>query len=298
MTGWEEGATIDRSNPLGELLAVAASYAACSSGEAEALKACCASIYGVDLVAAFLGESYHPGGLALTRTLADALALRPGQRVLDVASGIGTTAMLLAREYGVEVLGIDLGEAQVARARARAKQAGLEHRVRFEAGDAERLDALTATYDAVVCECSLCVFPAKSVAAAEFARVVVPGGRVGISDVWITPDRLDAQLAGVAGRVGCLADARPIAEVRTILSSAGLQILRVERHDEALTEMIEQVETRLRSLKLVDLPLLRMVDFDRAVSVARTARAAVAAGDMGYALFIARRPEDVGGGEQ
>ena len=48
----------------------------------------------VDAVALLLGVSYHPGGLALTRRLAAALDLRPGQRVIDVASGPGATARL------------------------------------------------------------------------------------------------------------------------------------------------------------------------------------------------------------
>ena len=82
---------------------------------AETVKACCAAAYGVDLVGLFLGDSYHPGGADLTRRLAEVLSLGPGERVLDVACGIGTTAMLLAGERQVDVVGVDLGEAQVRR---------------------------------------------------------------------------------------------------------------------------------------------------------------------------------------
>ena len=52
------------------------------------------------LVALLLGDSYHPGGLALTRRLAARLALQPGAVVLDVAAGRGGTALLLAQEMG------------------------------------------------------------------------------------------------------------------------------------------------------------------------------------------------------
>ena len=105
----------------------------------DALKACCAATYEADVVALLLGESYHPGGLDLTRRLARALGLRPGQRVLDVACGPGATACLLAGEFGVEVDGVDLGEASVERARAAGAQRGLDGRVRFHLGDAEHL---------------------------------------------------------------------------------------------------------------------------------------------------------------
>ena len=106
--------------------------------DADTVKACCAAAYGVDLVALFLGESYHPGGLQLTADLADTLALQPGAHVLDVASGVGTTAVYLAGSRGVEVLGVDLGDSQVNAARTRAAAAGLADRVRFEVGDAEQ----------------------------------------------------------------------------------------------------------------------------------------------------------------
>ena len=71
---------------------------------AEELKLCCASAYQRDAVALILGDSYHPGGLDLTRRLARSLDLRPGEKVLDVASGPGTTAFLLASEFGVVVV--------------------------------------------------------------------------------------------------------------------------------------------------------------------------------------------------
>lgn len=258
--------------------------------DAETVKACCAAAYGVDLVGLFLGESYHPGGAGLTRRLAETLTLRPGERVLDVASGIGTTALLLAAEHDVDVVGVDLGDAQVARARARASDAGLGARVRFEVGDAEGMPVDDGAFDAIVCECAFCTFPNKAAAAAELARALRPGGRVGITDVWLDPDRLDPELAGLMGRIACLADAHPIAEVRATLEDAGLVIEHVERHDDALLTTIEQVETRLRALRLVDLAVLRAFNLRRGIELARHAADVVARGDAGYMLLIARKP--------
>ncbi len=254
------------------------------------VKACCATAYGVDLVTLFLGDSYHPGGVALTRRLADTLDLRPRQRVLDVAAGIGTTALLLAAERAVDVVGIDLGEAQVARARARAAEAGLDGNVRFEVGDAERLPVADASFDAVVCECAFCTFPDKVTAASELARALRPGGRLGITDVWLDPDRLDPDLQGLAGRVACLADARPIAEVHAIVERAGLVVTHVERHDEALLDTIDRVTTRLRALRLVDLAILRRFNLGRGIELAGRAADAVEHGDAGYLLLAATKP--------
>jgi SAM-dependent methyltransferase len=251
------------------------------------VKACCAAVYGIDLVTMFLGESYHPGGVALTRCLTQQLRLQPGERVLDIASGIGTTALLVAAERDVSVVGIDLGDAQVAKARRRAANASLDGRVRFQVGDAEQLPVDDATFDAAVCECAFCTFPDKPTAARELARVLRPGGRVGISDVWLEPTRMDPDLAG---RVACLADARPIPELRELLESAGLLIERVERHDDALLETIERVEARLRALCMLDAAVLRAFNLRRGIELARRAADVVRHGHAGYLLLIATKP--------
>jgi len=241
----------------------------------------------MDLVTFFLGESYHPGGAELTRRLASALALEPEEHVLDVACGIGTTSLLLAGERGVGVLGVDLGEAQIVRARSQAHKAGLGGQVRFEIGDAEQLPVEDGSFDAAVCECAFCTFTDKTTAARELSRVLRPGGRVGITDVWLDTNSLDDELAGLAGRVACLADAVPIDELRAVLEGAGLRVEHVERHDDALVETIERVETRLRALRLVDLPILRSFDLRRGVALARRAANVVARGDAGYVLLVA-----------
>ncbi|MGH9285972.1 MAG: class I SAM-dependent methyltransferase, partial [Acidimicrobiales bacterium] len=231
---------------------------------------------------------YHPGGLDLTRRLASTLGLRPGQRVLDVASGPGTTAFLLAAEFGVEVDGVDLGKRSVDRARAGADERGLTGWVRFQVGDAERLPFDDATFDAVVCECAFCTFPDKRTAAGEFARVLKPGGRAGVTDVTLDPDRLDAELRTLAGWVACLADARPAREYAALFAGAGLAVFVSEPHHEALAGMLHQIDARLRALRIIGLSGVS-VDFDAVLGYLAAAARAVAAGAAGYHLLVAEK---------
>ncbi|MFG2549425.1 class I SAM-dependent methyltransferase [Streptomyces sp. NPDC048581] len=184
------------------------------------VKACCADAYAKDVVALLLGDSYHPGGTALTRRLADHLQLTAASRVLDVASGRGTTALLFADAYGVRVDGVDYSAANTALAQGAAQAAGLAERAAFTTGDAEHLPYEDGMFDAVVCECALCTFPDKAKAAAEFARVLKPGGRVGITDVTADPGRLPPELLGLGARIACVADARPLYAYAEILTRA------------------------------------------------------------------------------
>ena len=254
-------------------------------------KACCAAAYGSDLVALLLGDSYHPGGLALTRRLADQLAVRTGQRVLDVASGRGTTALLLAGDYGADVVGVDLSEANVAAATAAARDAGLAA-VDFRPGDAERLPVDAGVFDAVVCECAFCTFPDKPIAAAELARVLKPGALLGITDVTVDPGRLPPELTGLGAWIACVADARPVDEYAAILTAAGLHVTHTERHDAAIAAMLDQIEARLTLMRMTARERAQAagLDFDRAPAVLAAARAAITDGVIGYALLTARKP--------
>lgn len=261
--------------------------------EPSAIKTCCAAGYQSDLVALILGESYHPGGAALTRRLAEAVGLSAGDDVVDVASGPGTSALLLAREYSAAVTGVDLGALSVDAANARAVDAGVEGSgaglVRFVVGDAERLPLPDASLDVVVSECALCTFPDKAAAAGEMARVLRVGGRVGITDVVIESESLDSELADLAGWIACLADARPVAGYRAILSSAGLDTVVVERHDKALMDMIDTIDARISALAMVGAEALSGVDLVGVRRRVAAARRAVSEGTAGYVLIVATR---------
>ncbi|MEO3784083.1 class I SAM-dependent methyltransferase [Actinocorallia sp. B10E7] len=257
----------------------------------ENVKSCCTALYQHNAVALLLGDSYHPGGKALTRRLADRLELGPRHQVLDLACGPGGTALLLAREHGVHVDGVDLGPANVAKAQAAAEAAGLADRVRFHLGDAERLPFDDGLFDAVICECAFCTFPDKPTAAAEIARVLRPGGRVGLTDVTLDPAELDERLVGLAGWVACIADARPTAEYTEILDGAGLRTTVAEQHDEALAGMIDLIEARLRALRITRPAALDGVDVPTVLEMTALARRAVREQSAGYCLLIAEKQQ-------
>jgi ubiquinone/menaquinone biosynthesis C-methylase UbiE len=258
---------------------------------AQEAKSCCAAVYASDWARLLLGDCYHPGGLALTERLATLLDLTTGTRVLDVAAGPGTSAIHLAQRFGCRVTGVDLSETIVTAAREAAAQAGVTALTHFVAGDAERLPFPDASFDAVICECAFCTFPDKPSAAAEFARVLRPGGRVGLSDI-TRNGPLPAALDGLLAWIACIADAQPLADYDAYLESAGFRVDHVEPHDEALRAMVQQIRGKLMGLELLvglrklDLP---DVDLGQARAMARSAAEAVQAGALGYALFVGTR---------
>ena len=255
------------------------------------LKQCCATLYESEAARLLLGDCFHPGGLKLTERLGHLLQLGPQSRVLDVACGTGTSAFFLAERFGCEIVGVDYGTQHIGRAKGEALARGLAGRVRFEQADAERLPFEAASFDAVVCECAFCTFPDKSRAAREFARVLRSRAWVGISDLTRSRD-LPRELEGLLAWIACIADAQPLESYVEWFRSAGFIPEARESHDEALIEMVRQVQTKLlgvevmKGLKKIDLP---GIDFTAAKQMAQAALAAIQQRQLGYALLTAQK---------
>jgi arsenite methyltransferase len=255
-------------------------------------KGCCARFYESDAVRWLLDGQLHPGGERLTRRLAQLAGIERGQCVLDIACGGGATALVLARELGCDVVGVDLGARAIGQAADAARAAGLAARVRFVLGDAEALPFPAAGFHVALSECSLCMFPDKRRAVAEMARVVRRGGTIAIADVTADLNALPAQLRSAAARVACVADARSADGYASLLHDAGWEPVAIETHDDELRAMADRVEARLRVARMLAPPGELRDRAAEASSLARLAIDAIARGTLGYALIAARRLDE------
>lgn len=240
-----------------------------------------------------LGNELHPGGPALTRKLASAVVVGRDSMVLDVACGRGESARVLAARFGCHVVGVDYSSENIDRASVLAVDAGLSHQVRFVQGDAERLPFAAESFDVVICECSLCVFPNLEIALQEFRRVLRPGGRLGISDV-VLNEPVPASLRDLFGYVLCIGGALPLGGYHEALEEAGFLSIRSRDVSSALNDMIGRAERRARGIGgLLDAAKLEL-PFGLQVSPADVAEARdfVRIGGVGYALISARKSRD------
>jgi demethylmenaquinone methyltransferase / 2-methoxy-6-polyprenyl-1,4-benzoquinol methylase len=114
------------------------------------------------------------------RAMVRAVDAHPGQRILDVATGTGMVAFALAQQ-GCEVVGLDQSEAMLGAARARlAKSPQLADHVRFVRGEAEHLPFGDGEFDALTFTYLLRYVDDRAATMRELARVVKPGGRIGM----------------------------------------------------------------------------------------------------------------------
>jgi SAM-dependent methyltransferase len=150
--------------------------------------------------------------------------LRPGERVLDLGSGGGIDVLLSAKRVGStgRAFGLDMTDEMLALARRNAAEAGATN-VEFLKGYIEAIPLPADSIDVVISNCVVNLAADKPAVFREIARVLRPGGRIGITDIVaddaLTPD----ERAERGSYVGCIAGALSFAEFRDGLAQAGLE---------------------------------------------------------------------------
>jgi SAM-dependent methyltransferase len=155
--------------------------------------------------------------------------LRPGEVVLDLGSGGGIDVLLSAQRVGPTgfAYGIDMTDEMLELARANASAAGATN-VEFRKGHIESIPLDDASVDVVISNCVINLSTDKATVLAEIARVLRPGGRIGISDV-VADDALSpGERAALGTFTGCIAGALSFAEYRLGLEAVGLTAIAVD----------------------------------------------------------------------
>ena len=148
--------------------------------------------------------------------------LHRGERVLDLGSGGGIDVLVSARRVGPtgKAYGLDMTEEMLALALSNARRAGATN-VEFLKGSIEDVPLPAGTIDVVISNCVINLSVDKPAVFTEIARVLVPGGRIGMSDI-VADDELSPEQRAERGTyVGCVAGALTRAEYRSGLRSAG-----------------------------------------------------------------------------
>ena len=155
--------------------------------------------------------------------------MRDGEVVLDLGSGGGIDVILSAKRVGPTGLayGLDMTDEMLALARTNAEEAGLKNAI-FLKGVIEQVPLPADSVDVVISNCVINLSVDKPAVLTEMARVLKPGGRLGISDV-VAEDHLLAQERAERGSyVGCIAGALSKGEYIAGLEAAGFEEVAVE----------------------------------------------------------------------
>ena len=203
----------------------------CSSGQGA-----CGCGGGADAALAAIGYSADQAraipeganlGLGCGNPIAHA-GVRKGETVLDLGSGAGIDAFLAAREVGPEgrVIGVDMTEAMIRRARRNAAEGGWTN-VEFRLGEIEHLPVADGSVDLIISNCVINLSPEKPAVFREALRVLRPGGRMIVSDIVLLRPLPEAVRQSVDAYVGCVAGASLEEDYLRLIREAGFEAIEV-----------------------------------------------------------------------
>ena len=149
--------------------------------------------------------------------------LHEGERVLDLGSGGGIDVLLSARRVGPtgRAFGLDMTDEMLTLARQNAATAGATN-VEFLKGHIEEIPLPAGSIDVVISNCVVNLAADKPAVFREIARVLRPGGRIGIADILADDSLTPEKRAELGSYAGCIAGALSFSEYRAGLASAGM----------------------------------------------------------------------------
>ncbi|HEY6607142.1 MAG TPA: arsenite methyltransferase [Gaiellaceae bacterium] len=232
---------------------------------------CCGNVACDGEEAAFgdaLYDAEQRGDLPETATLASlgcgnptAVAdLHEGETVLDLGSGGGIDVILSAKRVGPTgtAYGVDMTDEMLALAQRNARDAGVRN-AHFLKGVIESVPLPAESVDVVISNCVINLSVDKPAVLTEIARVLRPGGRIGISDVVAEDELSPSERAQRGSYVGCIAGALSRSEYEAGLEAAGFDEISVEFTHEVADGMHAAIVKAIKTAKLdrKDLPVMQ-----------------------------------------
>jgi ubiquinone/menaquinone biosynthesis C-methylase UbiE len=216
-------------------------------------------------------ETIERGAQKVSDKIVELAEIKPGNRVLDIATGIGEPAVTAARRVkpNGKVVAIDISPKMLAIAKTRAKSLGLDDIMEFRESDGEKLDLPdhTTKFDAVLSRFGLMFFPNLPAALVKIRQMLITNGRLSAA-VWSTPSKvplIDLAFASVLQQINApapppgtpgpfaLAD---IEALKQLFSQAGFKDIKVDTFQitfefdspESYTKHIQQTATRAHEM--------------------------------------------------
>lgn len=245
----------------------------------------------VDLLELVWGPGFMaPGGPGCVAKMVEGLSL-DGAKVLDIGCGIGGPAMLLAQEYGAQVVGVDLEAPLIARAQRVSKECGLDNQVEFKVVEAGPLQAQDAEFDVVYSAGAFTQVEDKQAMFEECKRALKPGGILTCYDWTKSPGHYSDDMRYWFKMEGLTYAMRTLDEHGQLLKEAGFQAIELKDasrwYQRKAREEYEQLKTELYPKMLT---LMSQSQADYFVENWRAMVVVCEKGEMQQSFYRAQKP--------
>jgi sarcosine/dimethylglycine N-methyltransferase len=238
------------------------------------------------------GESCpHPEAMEHTnQIMAEAVSLSAATRVLDLGCGYGSTARYLAAHYGCHVTGTNISGKELELARERARESNLEKHLSFQYGDFHDLKYADASYDVVWSQEAFLHGADKKAILSECSRVLVPGGALAFTDILVRRETSDADRQRIYDRVKS-PDMWDLEDYRRALRDLRFLVQPTTDWSRYVARSYGWVRDRLGENREALLPRIGAETIDRTLDALEFWVASANRGNIGWAFFLAHKPE-------
>ncbi|MBP2645483.1 MAG: Methyltransferase type 11 [Firmicutes bacterium] len=243
----------------------------CDSSEAVRLYSNSSEIFNGGIFAKMPDGVLRPGGLALTERLVDACAFSLGAQVVDLGCGTGITVEYLRSMRGLDAVGVDLADALLAQGRSRFSELPLIR------ADGEKLPFGDRSLDGVLAECSLSVTRDIGKVLNEIQRVLLPGGKLALTDIYIQDSDCASRVSQPGACCDCITGVMTRGQFIKVLKDAGFSVILWEDHSALLKEFVASFIMRYGSPD----------ELWQCISVGK--KAGIKAANLGYCLLVAEK---------
>ncbi|XP_070197643.1 uncharacterized protein [Littorina saxatilis] len=229
------------------------------------------------------------GGLETTKEFVDLLKLKKGQRVLDVGGGIGGSAFYMAKEFGVQVVSIDLSSNMTDIGLQRADELGMgPDQVSFEIADATKRDYAPQSFDIIYSRDTILHIEDKLSLFKKFFKWLKPGGKVLISDYCCSEGPHTEKFKAYVKQRGY--NLLSTSAYGKLLEQAGFVRVRAEDRSKQFIQVLERELKTTETIKDDFVKEFSQKDFDDIVSGWKDKVVRVGEGDQRWGLFYAEKP--------
>ncbi len=203
----------------------------------------CANLYENEVLRESLGETLRPGGFKLTERAAQLISLKPGDKVLDIGSGMGDTVNYLNKNYSVDGKGVEPSEILI-------NEAGKKYPgICILKGTGESIPADDCSMDAVFAECTMSLMDDLEKVICESHRVLKFGGSLVITDVYARNSEHLEELNQFKMK-SCLRGMLDLQKLHKWLFNQGFYIQHSEDHTDCLKQLTVNLIFKFGSMAL------------------------------------------------
>ncbi|MHA2295437.1 MAG: class I SAM-dependent methyltransferase [Candidatus Hodarchaeales archaeon] len=196
-----------------------------------------------------MGEHIHVGGVEETKRLAEKAGVSERSYLLDICSALGGPARYLAKNYRARIVGLDITETMLRKAKERTEEAGLNNFIEYRRGSAMDIPSRSNTFDIVWGQDAWCYVTSKARLISEAVRVCKPRGKIAFTDWILGSTPMDDEESDFLHTFMIFPNMETLEGYKSLLEKYNCKIIEIEDLQEDFANHVNQYVNQVQDIR-------------------------------------------------